>query len=287
MSNLIRSRATIFPSTINTRLFSIHSRINGVNSKFASDSTRAFTLIELLVVIAIIAILAALLLPALARAKESARVTQCLNNMKQLTLCWTMYVGDNNDEIPQNWVSGVSVAGSWVTGNLQYSNDSNGIISGTLFAYNKSLGLYRCPDLTPVNGQSLVRSVSMMERMGGPTAEQTAQNGLSNASGDLGGTNAMFLKSTQIKNPYPASAIVFVDESAYSIDDGNFALSLTTWLNSPTMRHSRGAVFSFADGHVEHWKWQGINREMPQGVTPTGTWQINDFNRLSACEVTR
>jgi len=258
---------------------------------FAAEPGRCsrcgFTLLELLVVIAIIAILAALLLPTLSQAKESARLTQCLNNMKQLTVCWTLYTGDNNDSLPLNFVWGQSLPGDWVTGDLDYANDSNGIINGTLYPYNKSPAIYQCPDLQPVNGEMLVRSVSMMERMGAPTAAQSAAGPFANASGDLGGTNAMFQKFTQINHPGPSSAIVFVDESENSIDDGVFALSLSTWENSPTMRHDDGAAFSFADGHVEHWKWLGINQEMGRNVTPDGPAQISDFQRLLAGEVTQ
>jgi prepilin-type N-terminal cleavage/methylation domain-containing protein/prepilin-type processing-associated H-X9-DG protein len=248
----------------------------------AGGGVCGFTLIELLVVIAIIAILAALLLPVMARAKESARLIQCLNNMRQLTICWTMYIGDNNDAIPLNFVWQTSLPGDWVTGNVLMANDPNAIIAGTLYPYNKSLPIYQCPDLTPVNGVLFVRSVSMMGRMGGPTAAQSAAGPYANTSGELSNTNAMRQKFTQIQNPSPSSAIVFVDESKNSIDDGYFSLTYSQWANSPSMRHSRGCAFSFADAHVEHWKWRGIYQEMPAGVTPSGTAQLNDFQRILA-----
>jgi len=248
------------------------------------SARRGFTLIELLVVIAIIAILAAMSLPALARAKEAARLTRCLNNMRQLALCWTMYIGDCNDAMPLNYAQNGygSLPDDWVTGDVNQANDPNAIIAGTLYPYNKSLEIYQCPDLTPVNGILFVRSVSMMGRMGAPTPAQSVAGSYLDPSSYLGDTNAAYQKFTQIRNPGPASAIVFVDESKNSIDDGYFSVTLNTTDNSPTMRHNQGGVFSFADSHVEHWRWQGITQEMSGGVIPTGTGQINDFNRMLA-----
>ena len=259
------------------------------SSSVCNGGQRAFTLIELLVVIAIIAILAALLLPALAQAKERARVIQCLNNMKQLTLGWTIYYGDNDDHLARNWVLGfgISPAGSWVLGNVRTSTGStnvNDITDGTLYPYYKSLPIYQCPDVMAVNGRTPVRTVSMMERMGGADDAEALQYGLFSDTPDLGAAYPMWKKSSDIKTPAPVSAIVFVDESQNTVDDAIFALTWTQWKNSPTVRHSKGATFSFADGHVERWKWKGLVKDQSEFITPSGTAQMDDFQRLLNAE---
>jgi len=253
----------------------------------SSSAGPAFTLIELLVVIAIIAILAALLLPALAAAKEKARTIQCLNNFKQLTLAWVMYTGDNADRLAQNWSNygGTSSDGSWVTGSVRFPSAVDGITNGTLYPYQKSPAIYACPDLKPDGGgQLLERSVSMAERMGGNTPAEAVQYGVYDMSGLLGAAYPLFQKSSQIANPAPSSALVLIDESGNSVDDGICAVTLTAWQNSPSYRH-RGAVFSFADGHVERWRWYGINQELGQNITPTGSAQISDFQRLLNAQI--
>jgi prepilin-type N-terminal cleavage/methylation domain-containing protein/prepilin-type processing-associated H-X9-DG protein len=249
---------------------------------FGRRRQNGFTLIELLVVIAIIAILAAMLLPTLAAAKERARLTQCLNDMKQLTLGWVVYAGDNNDRMTPNWVAGSKPPpGAWATGSVRTApTDIGTITNGLLYSYSPALTSFLCPDVTPVSGNIPVRTVSMVVRMGGADTADANQYGVwDSSSSDLGTAYPMFKKLTQINNPSPAAAIVFVDESVNSVDDCIFGMDWTDRRNSPTIHHSKGAAFSFADGHVERWKWQGLSTE--QGIfSPASGNSLNDLQRM-------
>jgi prepilin-type N-terminal cleavage/methylation domain-containing protein/prepilin-type processing-associated H-X9-DG protein len=223
----------------------------------------AFTLIELLVVIAIIAILASMLLPVLSRSKSKAQTVKCIGNVKQLTLCWLLYAADNNDRLVPNIQMSTQ---SWVAGYVRQMPDATNemdIRAARLFPYNQSVAIYRCPAAglavpavlagnATVRATGLVRHFSISGRMGG-------QDSLAWILGDQFPPHK---RISDIRRPTPTQALVFVDESIHSVDDGYFATQLeTTWMNSPTVRHSRGSIFSFADGHVERWQWRTLNQE--------------------------
>jgi prepilin-type N-terminal cleavage/methylation domain-containing protein/prepilin-type processing-associated H-X9-DG protein len=230
----------------------------------------AFTLIELLVVIAIIAILAAMLLPALSHAKETARGISCLNNMKQLTIAWVSYSGDYNDLLVTNTI--LPNTNSWAAGWMDWADaddtDNTNIYNlmlpnGNLWAYTKSLGIYKCPsDPSTVTIQGTtyprVRSTSINGRLNGgdwvlaPIADFNNPN-----------------KISAIYNPGPASRFAFLDERADSIDDGFFGVDMihsngaAEFANIPANYHNGCSSISFADGHAEIHRWLDSRSEPP------------------------
>ena len=139
-----------------------------------SRPTGGFTLIELLVVISIIAILAALLLPALGRAKARAQGVACVGNIRQLQFAWLMYAEDHNQVMPPHspvYVGGAwrDIRPSWVLGNAQTDVSLTNIESGLLYPYSGSAGIYACPgDRSTVKsanglGQQRIRSYRQID----------------------------------------------------------------------------------------------------------------------------
>jgi prepilin-type processing-associated H-X9-DG protein/prepilin-type N-terminal cleavage/methylation domain-containing protein len=237
-----------------------------------------FSLIELLVVIAIIAVLASLLLPALTRAKGTAQSASCISNLKQLQTGWLMYVHDNNDSLPPNITRKiqfdlVNAKGSWVLGNAKLDANTTNIEAGVMFPQVGSAAVYHCPaDKSNVRNETGLRrnrSYSIHQWFNCDSSSGTPLD-------ELNATSFNLRKCTRIVDPAPSRAWVVIDEHEATIDDGIFEITSPwyapespnkyAWISFPADRHNNGANLSFADGHVEHYRWR-YRRTVKVGIS--------------------
>jgi type II secretory pathway pseudopilin PulG len=235
----------------------------------------------LLLVIAVIAVLAALLMPALAAAQAKGKRTACLDNLKQSALSFQMYTADNGGKLAQNYPLKQADATSWVLGNMKVSADSTNktlIRQGKLFPYASQVTLYRCPaDPSRTGDAPRVRSYSMNGWIGSRYMETYPRTH----------SFRTFVRESELAAAGAATLWVITDEHESSIDDAWFLVTMDDsqpFASFPATRHEGSYGLNFADGHTEFYK---LHATEPQVAAAQISPSNPDWQRLKSVTTIR
>jgi prepilin-type processing-associated H-X9-DG protein len=258
----------------------VKKRTSSLTTSHQPRPPGGFTLIELLVLIAVIALLVALLLPALARAKLKAQSVQCMNNHRRLAFAWRMYTEDNQDVLlfAGSWPVTSRDPYSWCNGRMDFddANPSNwdptvDIMQSPLWPYcGNSLGIWKCPadrSYVTVNGQRMprIRTMAMNAYLGG-------LSGTAIATGNMA-AYTLYRKYSELSQPGLDRIFAFIDEREDAINYGHYLQDMTgalpcipmlyRWLDLPASYHGNAGGLSFADGHSEIHRWRDGRTSRP------------------------
>lgn len=247
-----------------------------------------FTLIELLAVITIVLVVVGLLSAALNQTRYRTLRVACLDNMKQLQLAWTMYADDHSDYValnktaPPNASASTGIAAaplsatnSWVVGNPKVDRTDDNIAKGSLYPYVKSTMVYRCPmdSSTTKSGTPRTRSYSLNAYLGGDDEDLEPR---------------VKMKLGELVNPGPDRVFVFIEEHEESVWGGGFvvlpreqfSLNAGAWNSTPSDRHMQGCNLTFADNHLEYWRWLAPKKANMNNILITSPKDLRDLRRL-------